>query len=113
MRAFLAAIAALGVVAFGAAAGVRAQEAFPGTSYITPFPAGDTYRMQVYGDAFAEGLLGGLVDTFASETRVHQLAERAERATSVDDRVEVYAQLLVTCASCHGIHHEIWGPPRE
>jgi hypothetical protein len=49
----------------------------------------------------------------ASETRVHQLAERAERATSVDDRVEVYAQLLVTCASCHGIHHEIWGPPRE
>jgi hypothetical protein len=58
VRAFLAAIAALGVVAFGAAAGVRAQEAFPGTSYITPFPAGDTYRMQVYGDAFAEGLLG-------------------------------------------------------
>jgi hypothetical protein len=59
-----------------AAAGARAQEQFLGFSYITPFPAGDTYRMQVYGDAFGEGLLGGLTDAFSSEARVQLQKKR-------------------------------------
>jgi uncharacterized protein len=70
-------VAKLGIVALlllAAVAGARAQDQFTG-SYITPFPAGDTYRMQVYGDAFGEGLLGGLNDAFAGEARV-QLQKR-------------------------------------
>jgi hypothetical protein len=79
MRACLARIWArvgIGVALILAAAGVRAQEQFPGSSYITPFPAGDTYKMQVYGDAFGEGLLGGLNDAFASESRVQLQKKR-------------------------------------
>ena len=37
-----------------------AQEDAAGTSYINPFPPGDVYKLQAYGDAFAEGLLAGL-----------------------------------------------------
>ena len=68
------------------APGPLAQETFPGTSYITPFPAGDIYRMQVYGDAFAEGLLGGLVDTFTADTRVQ--LQRRRRAIAGLTRLE-------------------------
>jgi hypothetical protein len=75
MRACLAKLAALGLLLLLPAAAVKAQEQFPGASYITPFPAGDIYRMQVYGDAFGEGLLGGLVDAFADDNRV-QLQRR-------------------------------------
>ena len=48
----------------------RAQEATPSASYITPFPDNDTYRLQVYGDSIAEGLLAGIVETFAGDTRL-------------------------------------------
>ena len=41
-----------------------------GTSYITPFPEGDVYKLQAYGDAFAEGLLNGLAEAFAGDGRV-------------------------------------------
>ena len=37
------------------AATASAQEDFSGTTYITPYPEGDLYRLQVYGDAFAAG----------------------------------------------------------
>ena len=47
-----------------------AQEDFSGTTYITPYPEGDLYRLQVYGDAFAVGLLDGLVDAFSGDTRL-------------------------------------------
>ena len=47
-----------------------AQEDFSGTTYITPYPEGDTYRLQVYGDAFASGLLDGLVDAFSGDARL-------------------------------------------
>lgn len=47
-----------------------AQEATPSASYITPFPDNDTYRLQVYGDSIAEGLLAGIVETFAGDTRL-------------------------------------------
>jgi hypothetical protein len=75
MRFCLAKVGVLAALLLAPAAGVLGQEQFPGSSYITPFPAGDTYRMQVYGDAFGEGLLGGLVDALASESRV-QLQRR-------------------------------------
>jgi hypothetical protein len=47
-----------------------AQEDFSGTTYITPYPEGDTYRLQVYGDAFASGLLDGLVDALSGDARL-------------------------------------------
>ena len=46
------------------------QSDLGGSTYITPYPEGDLYRLQVYGDAFAEGLLGGLVDGLADEPRL-------------------------------------------
>ncbi len=75
MRACLAKLGMVVALTLAALAGAGAQEQFLGSSYITPFPAGDTYRMQVYGDYFAEGLLGGLNDAFSSEARV-QLQKR-------------------------------------
>lgn len=70
MRTCFARLAVLGALLLAPVAALLAQEQFPGTSYVTPFPPGDVYRIQVYGDAFAEGLLGGLVDAFVDDTRV-------------------------------------------
>ena len=41
-----------------------------GTSYVTPFPPGDTYALQVFGDTFAEGLLQALGESVGGEDRV-------------------------------------------
>src|SRR4029078_5094701 len=57
------------LLALPAATPVAAQEP-TGTSYITPFPEGDVYKLQAYGDPFAEGLLAGLVEAFAGDARV-------------------------------------------
>lgn len=102
MRAFLVAMAALGVLALVPVSGALAQETFPGTSYITPFPAGDTYRMQVYGDAFAEGLLGGLVDSFTGETRVQ--LQRKRRALAGITRFEFDAEIKAEDAGRDTVH---------
>lgn len=50
--------------------GVRAQGVAQFSSYVTPFPDGDTYHVQVWGDGLAEGLSFGLVEQLASEPRV-------------------------------------------
>src|SRR5262245_65874213 len=76
MRACLAKLAVLGALLLAPQSAALGQEQFPGTSYITPFPAGDIYRVQVYGDAFAEGLLGGLVDALADDARVQLQRKR-------------------------------------
>lgn len=39
-------------------------------SYINPFPEGDVYKLQAYGDAFADGLLPGLSESFNGDNRV-------------------------------------------
>jgi uncharacterized protein len=41
-----------------------------GQTYITPFADSDTYRLQIYGDVFAEGIVGGLVEALAADQRV-------------------------------------------
>jgi hypothetical protein len=58
------------VLALRFATGAAAQEGPSGTSYLTPFPEGDTYRLQAYGDAFAEGLIEGLNEAFAGDRRM-------------------------------------------
>ena len=65
MRALLALFAMLAVLAAPAAA-----QGPSGGSYITPFPEGDVYKVQVFGDAFAEGMLAGLIEALADDTRV-------------------------------------------
>jgi hypothetical protein len=102
MRACLVAIVALGVPALLPVRSALAQEGFPGTSYITPFPAGDIYRMQVYGDAFAEGLLGGLVDTFAGDTRLQ--LQRRRRPIAGITRFEPNDELKAEDAGRDTVH---------
>jgi hypothetical protein len=102
MRACLAKYAVLCALLLAPAAGVLAQEQFPGTSYITPFPAGDTYRMQVYGDAFAEGLLGGLLDAFVDDTRVQ--LQRRRRPLAGITRPEFDDALKAEEASKDAVH---------
>lgn len=68
VRRLLAALIAVGGLLMPIQAG--AQEAGSGSSFITPFPDNDTYRLQVYGDSIAEGLLAGIVETFAGDTRL-------------------------------------------
>ncbi len=46
----------------------------------------------------------------AAEDHVHQLADRAAQAGEESTRVDVYGQLIATCAQCHGLHGRIWGP---
>ena len=47
-----------------------------------------------------------------AEERVHQLADRAIKAAGSNDRAEIYAQVLTTCANCHSLH-KVWGPRRS
>ena len=71
MRAVWAAlVASLVMLALALAAPSAAQEEPSGISYITPFPEGDVYKLQAYGDGFAEGLLNGLVEAFAGDGRL-------------------------------------------
>lgn len=45
-------------------------------AYINPFPEGDVYKLQAYGDAFADGLLPGLFESFAGDSRI-EVSRRA------------------------------------
>ena len=51
-------------------------------------------------------------DLRKAEARIHDLAKQAGADADVNARAARYAQLLVTCAECHGIHSRIWGPTR-
>jgi hypothetical protein len=70
MRAVVATLAVIAGLLVLPGPHAQAQEQFSGTSYITPFPQGDIYRLQLYGDAFAEGMLAGLTEAFADDTRL-------------------------------------------
>jgi uncharacterized protein len=102
MRACLAKLAVLGALLLAPQSAALGQEQFPGTSYITPFPAGDIYRVQVYGDAFAEGLLGGLVDALADDARVQ--LQRKRRPLAGITRPEFEAEMKAEEASQDTVH---------
>ena len=78
--------ASCALLAIALARPAAAQEEPSGTSYITPFPEGDTYKLQAYGDEFAEGLLSGLTESFAGDGRVQ--VSRKHRALSGLTRAE-------------------------
>lgn len=48
----------------------RAQTEPPASSFVTPFPANDTYVVQVYGDSLAEGLAPALAEALADDPRI-------------------------------------------
>jgi hypothetical protein len=53
-----------------AAAPSAAQDEGLGTSFITPFPSGDIYALEVIGDDLAEGLLGGVAEALRGDSRL-------------------------------------------
>lgn len=63
------AISVLGPLSHGRAQGTD-EVSSSGVSYVTPFPPGDIYKLQVYGDGYAEGLLQGLSDVAKSLDRI-------------------------------------------
>jgi cytochrome c553 len=44
------------------------------------------------------------------EKRVHALAERGLAEADVRSRIYVYSELIQSCASCHALHGNVWGP---
>jgi mono/diheme cytochrome c family protein len=46
----------------------------------------------------------------AAEDRVHVLADQASGAAEEQTRINTYAQIITTCAQCHGLHGRVWGP---
>jgi uncharacterized protein len=67
-----------------------------GGSYVTPFPPGDVYKLQVYGEGFAEGLIQGLGEVARTLDRVdvprkHRNLVPLVRA-EVDDELKVEEQ---------------------
>lgn len=49
---------------------LSAQETGFQSSYITPFPQGDTYKVQVVGDSLAEGVVNGLRQALKADGRI-------------------------------------------
>lgn len=86
MRTLGAIVTVLFALALSFALPAAAQEEPSGTSYVTPFPEADIYKLQAFGDVFAEGVLSGLVDAFAGDPRVQ--AARKHRALSGIARLE-------------------------
>jgi uncharacterized protein len=90
------------ITAIGMSGSARAQGG-TGASYITPFPDNDSYRLEVWGDVLAEGLLVGLIDQFADEPRVavqkrHRAIASLMRSTFDDDIGEIVSEIARSTA---------------
>ena len=96
------ALATVVLVLLGGTRIAVAQDVPSGTSYLTPFPEGDTYKLQVYGDAFAEGLVDGLAEAFATDRRV-QVA-RKHRPLAGIARADFDTEMKAEEASREVIH---------
>jgi uncharacterized protein len=90
------------LIALHFATGAAAQEAPSGTSYLTPFPESDTYKLQAYGDAFAEGLIEGLNEAFAGDRRI-QVA-RKHRPLAGIARADFDSEMKAEEASREPLH---------
>ncbi len=80
----------------------RAQEDPGGTNYITPYPEGDIYKLQAYGDVYAEGLLARLVEALADDTRVQ--VQRKHRLLGGLIRPDLEDELRLEEASKDTVH---------
>lgn len=76
----------------GGARDSRAQEEGAATTYLTPFPPGDTYRVLVIGDFLAEGMHGALIEGLGTgDARVQ--VQRKVRSVAGLLKVEVEQEL--------------------
>jgi hypothetical protein len=99
----VAALLCLALAPIGMMGSARAQGGATSGSYVTPFPENDSYRLEVWGDALAEGLLTGLIDQFADEPRVafqrrHRVIAGLMRPTFDDDIGEIVSEIARTNA---------------
>jgi cytochrome c553 len=49
-------------------------------------------------------------DIRSFEAKVHQLAEKALKATGGPARAAVFGEIAASCGECHGLHGRVWGP---
>ncbi len=49
-------------------------------------------------------------EILAFQKRVHELADRAEKAPDQAAKAAIYGELIGGCANCHGLHGGLWGP---
>lgn len=52
-------------------------------------------------------------EVLASETAVHDLAGRARQADDQASRAAVYGEIIESCATCHSLHGNVWGPEKK
>ena len=52
-------------------------------------------------------------EVMRAEERLHRLAGDAVQMNDYATRAASYAQILATCAECHGLHQKVWGPSHE
>jgi uncharacterized protein len=69
LRSWLAAIAAVFAVVLASSAWAGDDD--QGGTFLTVFPDNDVYQVSVFGDDFAQGLLGGLVGAFRADVRLN------------------------------------------
>lgn len=97
--------AALVVIAGGQATSVQPASAQSAAraSYITPFPANDTYQIEVIGDSLADGVVYGLREEMRSEARVNVGAKvnSLDRLTfnTTDSKIEDLRRDLVAAGA--------------
>jgi len=49
-------------------------------------------------------------EVMASETKIHEQAEKALKTTDMGSKVALYGEVLKECATCHSLHGRVWGP---
>lgn len=49
-------------------------------------------------------------EVIRAEDRLHRFAGDAVQMNDYATRAASYAQILATCAECHGLHEKVWGP---
>ncbi|HMN37506.1 MAG TPA: GDSL-type esterase/lipase family protein [Hyphomicrobium sp.] len=98
IRRLVASVLALAAIALWGCLGVRAADGDTGGSFLDPFPEGEVYKVTVVGDDFADGLLGGLNDGFANDTRL-ELPKQVRpfagiMSSKFDDKLAELAQAM-------------------
>lgn len=47
-----------------------------------------------------------------ADVRLHDSADRATLADSIQLRTRAYVEIMTSCVQCHSVHSKIWGPGR-
>ncbi|MBS0242201.1 MAG: DUF459 domain-containing protein [Proteobacteria bacterium] len=91
MRALLAIVLILAWSLFAPTGEVRAQTGGEQASFLDPFPDGDRYRVEVWGDQMADGLLDGLTELMTDEPKFQ--LDKKLRSISGLTRIDIDQEL--------------------